>query len=192
MWTPALPFLWANRLEYGIPNDWRLPGEDFAILGGAYQQNFELSCQALPMLIVAENAAGGRQATIIRVDGESDPWIPSNFPERAKLPRTLAQFKKLNAEAKETFLDQFSITESGWSDAFNRSIRNAIAHADADKVLKTGEIATGKGLSISYMSFVESIIKQLQLLVLWLNLAKLFRIYAFLASQAEAAQTQTS
>ena len=162
MWTPGLPFLWANRLGCGVPDDWRLPGDDFAILRGAYQQNFELSCQALPMLVATENAADGRKAETIRPDNEALSWIPSKFPEKAKKPRTLAQFERLNAEAKETFLDKFPITETGWSDAFERGIRNAIAHADTDEVVASGEITTGKGITISYLSFVESLVKQLQ------------------------------
>jgi hypothetical protein len=195
MWSPALPFLWANRLGIDMPDDWRLPGDDFAILRGAYQQDFELSCQALPMLVVAENAADGREAENIRVDGEPTPWIPPNLPGSAKRPRTVAQFKKLNAEAKETFLDRFPVTEAGWFGAFDRGIRNAIAHADTDEVVTTGEITTGKGIIISYLAFVESVVKQLQLLTLWLNLAKLFRVYGFLDSQAGkagGAPTQTS
>jgi hypothetical protein len=40
----------------------------------------------------------------------------------------------------------------------------------------------GKHATLSYMDFVETIPKQLQLLLIWLNLAKLFRVYAaFLA-----------
>ncbi len=185
-WAPALPFLWLNRLGRDVPNDWRLPGDDFAILRGAYQQNFELSCQALPMLVVTQNAADGRPATIIHRDAEPSPWIPPKLPATSKPPRTLAQFKKLNAEAKEAFLDRFSVTEASWIDAFDRSIRNAIAHADTDEVVTTGEITTGKGITLSYLRFVESVAKQLQLLLLWLNLVKLFRVYGLLAGQQEA------
>ena len=79
MWTPALPSLWVDRLGYKIPDEWRLPGDDFAILRGAYQQNFELSCQALSMLVATQNAADGRSATVIRLDTESSPWIPPSF-----------------------------------------------------------------------------------------------------------------
>jgi hypothetical protein len=182
-WEPALAFLWANRLGRSVPDEWRLPGDDFAVLRGAYQQNFELSSQALQMLIVTQNTAEGRPATIIQRDAESSPWIPSKFPEKSKAPRTLVQFKKLNAEAKEAFLDRFTITEEAWFDAFDRGIRNAIAHADADEVVATGEITTSKGLTLSYLSFVESVAKQLQLLLIWLNLARLFRVYDVLAGQ---------
>ena len=138
MWTPALPSLWVDRLGYKIPDEWRLPGDDFAILRGAYQQNFELSCQALSMLVATQNAADGRSATVIRLDTESSPWIPSKLPPNLR-PRTLAQFKKLTAEAKEAFLDRFPVTEGYWLDAFDRSIRNAIAHADADEVVTAGK-----------------------------------------------------
>ena len=70
-------------------------------------------------------------------------------------------------------------------DAFNRQIRNAIAHADADEVVAKAEITTGKGATLSYLEFVESLFKQLELLMLWLNLAKLFRVYDFLASRGD-------
>jgi hypothetical protein len=185
LWMPSIPFLWLNRLGYNIPLGWRLPGDDFAVLRGVYQQNFELSCQALPMLVVAQNSADGRVATVIRADGESSPWVPPQFPESLRSPRTLSQFEKLNAVAKEAFLDRFPLTEAAWNEAFDRNIRNAIAHADADTVVATGDIMTGKGINLSYMEFVESIVKQLQLLLLWLNLAKLFRVYAVLAGRGQ-------
>jgi hypothetical protein len=185
-WTPVLPFLWLNRLGRDVPTEWRLPGDDFAILRGAYQQNFELSCQALPMLVVIQNAADGRSAEIIYREGEESPWIPARLPANSRPPRTLAQFKKLNAEAKEAFLDRFPTTEENWIDAFDRSIRNAIAHADVDEVVATGEITTGKGATQSYIEFVESVAKQLQLLLLWLNLAKLLRVCGLLAGRQVA------
>ena len=106
---------------------------------------------------------------------------PSKLPPNLR-PRTLAQFKKLTAEAKEAFLDRFPVTEGYWLDAFDRSIRNAIAHADADEVVTAGEITTGKGTTLSYMKFVEAVAKQLQLILLWLNLTKLFRVYELLAT----------
>lgn len=183
MWTPALPYLWLNRLGQSAPDEWRLPGDDFAVLRGVYQQNFELSCQALPMLVVTQNAADGRSASTISTDGEASPWIPAGLSSKIKQPRTLAQFKKLNAESKQAFLDRFPVTEAMWLDAFDRSVRNAIAHADADEVVATGQITTGKGMTLTYLSFVESVAKQLQLLLLWLNLSKLFRVYDVLAKE---------
>jgi hypothetical protein len=181
IWLPVIPFLWLNRLGRMAPEEWRLPGDDFAILRGSYQQNFELSRQALPLLVVTQNAADGREAVTIRLDSDPSPWIPSKLPKNVSPPRTLAQFAKLNSEAQEAFLDRFPVTEVGWLDAFDRRIRNAIAHADADAVVATGTITIGKGATLSYLTFVESIVKQLQLLLLWLNLAKLFRVYDLLA-----------
>jgi hypothetical protein len=184
MWLPVLPFLWLSDVGRSAPSDWRLPGDDFTILRGAYQQNFELSCQALPLLVVAQNAANGRDAEVIRLDSESSPWIPQSLPENSKQPRTLVQFKKLTAEGKEAFLDRFPVTEASWHNTFDRGIRNAIAHADVDQVVATGEITTGKGATLTYVRFVESIVRQLQLLLLWLNLAKLFRVYYLLADES--------
>jgi hypothetical protein len=185
MWTPAIPSLWLNRLDYDIPDGWRLPGDDFAILRGVYQQNFELSCQALSMLVVAQNAADGRSATVIRPEDETTPWIPARFPNNSRPPRTTSQFERLNAVAKEEFLDRFPSTEASWLEAFDRNIRNAIAHADADEVVATGDIVTGSGAALPYLSFVESVVKQIQLLLLWINLVKLFRVYGVLAGQQE-------
>ena len=182
MWTPVLPFLWLHRLGREVPDDWRLPGDDFVILRGAYQQNFELSCQALPMLVVAENAARARCATTIQSDSAKASWVPAGFPRGTRPPRTLSQFRRLNAEAREAYLDKFPITEAAWREAFDRGIRNTIAHADVDEVVSTGDITTGKGAVVSYANFVESIVKQLLLLLLWLNLARMFRVYYILSN----------
>jgi hypothetical protein len=116
MWTPVLPYLWLNRLERSVPDEWRLSGDDFAVLRGAYQQNFELSCQALPTLVVIQNAADGRAATSISIDDEASPWIPAGISSKMKPVRTLAQFKKLNAESKQAYLDRFPVTETMWLD----------------------------------------------------------------------------
>jgi hypothetical protein len=178
---PALPLLWLEMLNQPAPQEWRLAGADFPVLRGAYQQNFELSCQALPLLVAIQNAADGRPATRIQDDSQGSAWIPSGQPVSSKPPRTLDQFKRLNAEAKEAFLDQFPTTEANWVGMFDRGIRNAIAHADVDQVAATGEIVTGRGAVLAYMRFVESVAKQIQLLLLWLNLAKILRVYNLLA-----------
>jgi hypothetical protein len=175
-WIPAVLFLWANRLGRPVPEDWRLPGEDFVALRDVYRQNFELSCQALYMLVAIQNVADGRPATIISRANDAGAWVPNSFPGNSP-PRTLAQFKKLTAEAKISFLDRLADVEEAWHEAFDRRIRNAIAHADVDVVTSSSEIVTGKGDVVSYMEFVESVVKQLQLLMLWLDLAKLLRIY---------------
>ncbi|MEX5710564.1 hypothetical protein AB1484_20195 [Parafrankia sp. FMc6] len=176
-WTPALPLLWANRLGRPVPGDWRLPGEDFVVLRDAYRQNFELSCQALTMLVAIQNVVEGRSAATIRSDNEAAPWIPTDFSGKSA-PRTLSQFRKLTAESKIAFLDRFPEVAAAWHESFDRNIRNAIAHADADIVVRSSEIATGKGMIIPYIKFVEAVIKQIQLLLLWLDLAKLFRVYS--------------
>lgn len=185
MWMPSLPYLWLNRLGVTAPDGWRLPGDDFAILRGTYQQNFELSCQALPTLIAVQNSAEGRPATRICLPDEPSPWVPDALSNKENSPRTLAQFKKMTAERKIAFLDRFPATEAMWWDAFDRQLRNAIAHADTDEVVSTGNIVTGKGVAFSYLSFVESVAKQLALLLLWLNLAKLLRVYYVLDMKQE-------
>jgi hypothetical protein len=180
MWMPVLAYLWLKRRGRDVPDGWRLPGNDFAILRGVYQQNLELSCQALPMLIATQNAADGRPATLLCVDSIPSVWRPPKLSEKTRSPRTLAEFSKARAEIKEAFLDQFPLTEASWFEAFDRRVRNAIAHADTDEVVSTEAIMMGKHTTLSYMDFVETIPKQLQLLLLWLNLAKLFRVYAAL------------
>ncbi|MGW0239849.1 hypothetical protein [Micromonospora chalcea] len=178
-WLPALQVLWAHRLGRPAPKDWRLPGEDFIVLRDAYRQHFELSCQSLSMLIVAQNVADGRLPTEILSDGDAEPWIPEALPGRFRNspPRNLAQFRRLTAEAKEAYLDRLPDVQSVWHQVFDRGVRNAIAHADADIEAATGVITTGKGGGHTYVDFVESVIKQMQLLILWLDLAKLLRIY---------------
>ncbi len=182
-WLPALAFLWLNRLGLDAPDHWRLPGEDFMILRDAYRQNFELSCQALELVVMAQNSSEGRPAETIHRDGERSPWIPGALSSTPTPPRTLAQFRRLSAEKKIAYLDRFPVTQAGWRDIFNRGLRNAIAHADADAVMSKGQIATGKGITVPYIRFVESVIKQLQMLLLWLDLAKLFRMYGTLAGR---------
>ncbi len=183
LWMPALPSIWLSRLNQEIPNEWRLPGSNFSTLRGDYQQNFELSCQALPMLVAIQNAAEKRPATIIREDSSDSEWIPAALPIDKAPVRTIAQFLRLNAEAKEIYLDRYPVTESYWQGAFDRQIRNAISHADADEVIATGTITTGKGASLPYLQFVECIAEQLQLLLLWLNLCRLFRVHVLLAER---------
>jgi hypothetical protein len=130
MWMPVLAYLWLERRGRNVPDGWRLSGDDFAILRGVYQHNFELSCQALPMLIVTQNAADGRPATLLRVDSMPSLWRPAKLSAKAKSPRTLAELSKARAEIKEAFLDRFPITEASWFEEFDRRVRNAIAHAD--------------------------------------------------------------
>jgi hypothetical protein len=186
MWMPVLPYLWLKRLGRNVPDGWRLPGDDFAIPRGVYQQNFELSCQALPMLIATQNAADRRPAASLSIDSEPAPWRPVKLSPKTKSPRTLAEFSKVRAETKEAFLDRFPLTETSWFEAFDRRVRNAIAHADTDEVVSTGEIMMGKHTTLSYMDFVETVPKQLQLLLIWLNLAKYFRVYAVLANGSDS------
>jgi hypothetical protein len=188
MWMPALPVLWLGVLDRPIPKDWKLAGSDFPILRGAYQQNFELSCQALPLLVVIQNAAEGRLAASMQGGPKAPSWVPVKLSQNPKPPRTLAQFNKANAETKESFLERFPITEENWLDMFDRTIRNAIAHADVDEVAAKGKIVTGKGITLTYLEFVVSVCKQIQLLLLWLNLVKLFRVYNLLAGQKEGSR----
>jgi hypothetical protein len=75
-----------------------------------------------------------------------------------------------------------------WLDMFDRGIRNAIAHADADEVAADGKITTGKGATLTYLRFVESVAKQVQLVLLWLNLVKILRVYSLMGKQEKAAE----
>lgn len=181
MWLPAVPLLWLEASGRDVPETWKLPGEDFPILRGVYQQNFELSCQFLPLLVAVQNSADGREPSRLEESSSGLAWVPAGLPESVKQPpRTIPQFKKLTAEGREAYLEKYPVIEAAWFESFSRGIRNAIAHADVDEVVATGEIVTGKGERASYLSFVEAVVKQIQLLQLWLNFAKLIRIYAVL------------
>jgi hypothetical protein len=129
------------------------------------------------MAVAVQNTAEGRPAEQIRIKGDSKAWIPYGLASNAA-PRTLTQFKKANAETKELYLDKFSTTRSAWTGVFDRKLRNSIAHADAEFVISTGQIETTKGSGYSYLDFVKSTVSQTQMVLLWLDFAKLCRIYA--------------
>ncbi|MEV6891008.1 hypothetical protein [Kribbella sp. NPDC051137] len=189
IWSPALALTYLDVLGRRIPNEWRLPGDDFHILRDAYRQNYEVCCQILWLVVAAKNTEEGRPAAEICSPDYSFGWVPQAEGGK-KLPKTLAQYKKATSEVKELYLDKFPSTRDAWDAIFNRSIRNAIAHADADFVIETGMIATGKGDDLSYMDFVKSTVgqMQMQMLMLFIDYVKLCRIYGHAGRAAKASQ----
>ena len=81
----------------------------------------------------------------------------------------MPQFRKARAEVKELYLDRYPKTAAAWASAFDRKLRNAIAHGDAKLDAGTGDIVTGKGQRMSYAEFAKSIVNQTQLILLFLR-----------------------
>ncbi|MGW2415446.1 hypothetical protein ACWCV5_25120 [Streptomyces tubercidicus] len=189
-WVAAVPIMYARFNRKVIPGDWRIPGDDFTSLRDAYRQNFELSCQALSLVVRMQNIAEGREADTIYTDNQGNPWVPRNFPKvgKAKPPKRIKQFERLNSATKELYLNRSSKLANLWDACFERSLRNAISHADADHDFGDGLIHTSKGVE-AYHDFLVSVAWQVPLLTFWLDLIKLWRVAAIAAptSKAESA-----
>ena len=175
-WRPALALAFLHESGTTLPDSWRLPGDNFHLLRDAYRQNFELACQALFMLVATKNTEEGRPAKSICASDYSSGWVP-HFDNTSMLPRTVQQFKGKRAEIKELYLEGFPAVREAWEEVFSRRLRNGIAHADAELVTTRGMVLSGAD-EFSYMDFVRTTIAQLQLLMLFIDFAKLLRIYA--------------
>jgi len=192
VWSPAIALTYLDALGKEVPDGWRLPGDDFHVLRDAYRQNYELCCQVLYLVVAARNTEDGREANEICSPDYSSGWVPEVSGNK-KLPKTVSQFKKVPAEIKELYLEKFPSTQAAWESLFSRRVRNAIAHADADFVIGTGKIATGKDGELTYMDFVKSTVGHLQVLLLFIDFVKLCRIYGQSAVAAHvAAQSSES
>ncbi|MET9863298.1 hypothetical protein ABZY93_29150 [Streptomyces smyrnaeus] len=174
-WMAAVPILHAKAYPKRAPSDWRIPTDDFQSLRDAYRQNFELSCQALSLVIRMQNIAEGRDAEVIRIPGGTNAWIPRTAGPRA--PSNLRQFERSNSATKELFLNRSTRLRHLWGVCFDRGLRNAISHADADYSVKKGAIYTSKG-NFYYHDFLGSVAWQVCLMAFWLDLIKLWRKYA--------------
>lgn len=174
-WLPTLALAHLRALGKEISKDWQAPVGNFDVLRDAYRQNFELSCQALPLVIRMQNIAEGRDSQAIRIPGEAHGWAP-----RSPLPKdcvnNLNQFSKARAATKEAYLNRHPLLRKYWNSAYSRDVRNSIAHADFDYSMQDG-IITYKDNESPYFEFVEALIKQIGLLVFWLDLCKLYVIY---------------
>ncbi|MFL0397426.1 hypothetical protein ACH0CM_32520 [Streptomyces albus] len=186
-WVAAVPIIYARFNKKGMPGDWRIPGDDFISLRDAYRQNFELSCQALSMVVRMQNIAEGRDADTIYSESQDNPWVPRGFPKTGKVkpPKTIKQFECLSSANKELYLNRSSKLTNLWDACFERGLRNAISHADADHDLGDGLIRTGKGVK-AYHDFLVSVAWQVPLLTFWLDLIKLWRVCAIAASTSNA------
>ncbi|MGW5442172.1 hypothetical protein [Streptomyces asiaticus] len=178
-WAAAVPIIYARAKNKGVPDNWRIPGDNFTSLRDAYRQNFELSCQMLNLFVRMQNISEGRSADTIRPDTQANQWIPRDFPKGGKLkpPTTTKQFERLNSATKELYLNRSKHLRDLWSTCFERNLRNAISHADADYNIGTGVIHTNRA-DKTYHDFLVSVAWQVPLLTLWLDLIKLWRIYA--------------
>lgn len=92
------------------------------------------------------------------------------------LVNNLNQFTKSNAATKEAYLSRYSHLRYFWNAAFSRDVRNSIAHAEFDYIMHES-IVKYKGREVPYYVFIEALIKQISLLIFWLDLCKLCKIY---------------
>ncbi|MFI1845971.1 hypothetical protein ACH439_28020 [Streptomyces microflavus] len=174
-WIPALAIAHLRANGGHIPGDWRVPLGRIDSLRDAYRQNFEVSCQMLPLVIRIQNMSEGRDDATIR-----DPTLPDGWAPRALRPQDLVnnlnQFTKSNAATKEAYLSRYSHLRYFWNAAFSRDVRNSIAHAEFDYITHES-IVKYKGREVPYYVFIEALIKQISLLIFWLDLCKLCKIY---------------
>ncbi|MFI9112740.1 hypothetical protein [Streptomyces venezuelae] len=174
-WIPALAIAHLRAGRMSIPEDWRVPLVRIDTLRDAYRQNFEVSCQMLPLVVRMQNMTEGRDIDVIR-----DPGLPGGWAPRTLLPRDLVnnvnQYTKAKASTKEAYLNRNSRLRHFWNSAFTRDVRNGIAHAEFDYVMHDG-IVRYKDVEVPQYVFVEALIQQIALLVFWLDLCKLCKIY---------------
>ncbi|WP_146192642.1 hypothetical protein [Streptomyces sp. A244] len=174
-WTPALTVVHLRAIGSPIPQGWQFPAGRIDSLRDAYRQNFEVSCQILPLVIRMQNIAEGRDSEIIRDPADAQGWAPGALNPRDQV-NNLNQYTKSRAATKEAYLDRHTLLRYYWNGAFNRDVRNSIAHAEFDYTMHDGMISY-KGREVPYYTFTEALIKQISLLAFWLDLCKLFKIY---------------
>ncbi|MFE0925833.1 hypothetical protein ACFW4O_03400 [Streptomyces mutabilis] len=174
-WTPAMTVVHLRAIGTPIPHGWQFPAGRIDSLRDAYRQNFEVSCQMLPLVIRMQNIAEGRDPEIIRDPTDTQGWRPRNLDRRDQV-NNLNQYTRAKAVTKEAYLDRHTLLRYYWNSAFNRDVRNSIAHAEFDYTMHDGMI-TYKGREVPFYTFTEALIKQISLLAFWLDLCKLYKIY---------------
>lgn len=102
-----------------------------------------------------------------------DRGAPERFPDLRS--RTLNNVQGLRAAGKEKLLSQFVPWGPEMATVLNRDLRNAIGHSSAKHVLTTGQIVAPR-VSLAYADFVALTAREIQLVLLCLNLVKLLLI----------------
>ncbi|MFC8674165.1 hypothetical protein ACFUEN_16000 [Streptomyces griseorubiginosus] len=174
-WMPTLAVTHLRAREKPIPEGWRVPLGRIDSLRDAYRQNFEVSCQMLPLIIRLQNIAEGRAPDVIRTPGITGEWEPRALQTKDYV-NNINQYIKAKAATKEAYLNRHRLLRCYWNSAFSRDVRNSIAHAEFDYVMHDG-IVTYKSRKVPYYVFIEALIKQVTLLAFWLDLCKLYAIY---------------
>jgi hypothetical protein len=174
-WIPTLAISHLRAVNRSIPENWRVPLGRIDALRDAYRQNFEVGCQMLPLVIMLQNVAEGRDSRTIRDPSQSDGWAPRTLDAR-DLVNNINQYRKAKSATKEAYLNRHPVLRYYWNASFSRDVRNSIAHAEFDYVMHDGAIRY-KGREVPYYVFVEALIKQISLLVFWLDFLKLHRVY---------------
>jgi hypothetical protein len=174
-WLPTLAVAHLRADGKAVPPGWQVPVGRIDSLRDAYRQNFEVSCQMLPLVIRMQNISEGRDPEVIRDPGDSNAWTPRDLQPRDYV-NNVNQYIKAKAATKEAYLNRHSRLRHYWNSAFSRDVRNSIAHAEFDYMMHDGLISY-KSREVPYYVFIEALIKQITLLAFWLDLCKLFRIY---------------
>ncbi|MER7838278.1 hypothetical protein ABTY98_20895 [Streptomyces sp. NPDC096040] len=174
-WLPTLAVAHLRAAGKSVPTDWRVPVGRIDSLRDAYRQNFEVSCQILPLVIRMQNIAEGREPEVLRDPQDANGWTPRVLQPRDYV-NNINQYTKAKAATKEAYLNRHSALRYYWNSAFSRDVRNSIAHAEFDYVMHDGLI-TYKDREAPYYVFIEALIKQITLLAFWLDLCKLYKIY---------------
>ncbi|MFI6549635.1 hypothetical protein ACIBO9_40960 [Streptomyces prunicolor] len=174
-WMPTLAVTHLRALGRSIPEGWQVPLGRIDSLRDAYRQNFEVSCQMLPLVIRMQNIAEGRAPDVIRTPGGAGEWEPRTIQPRDYV-NNINQYTKAKAATKEAYLNHNKFLRHYWNSAFSRDVRNSIAHAEFDYVMHDG-IVSYKNREVPYYAFIEALIKQFTLLAFWLDLCKLYEIY---------------
>lgn len=139
-WTPAMTVVHLRAIGTPIPHGWQFPAGRIDSLRDAYRQNFEVSCQMLPLVIRMQNIAEGRDPEIIRDPTDTQGWRPRNLDRRDQV-NNLNQYTRAKAVTKEAYLDRHTLLRYHWNAAFNRDVRNSIAHAEFDYTMHDGMIS---------------------------------------------------
>lgn len=174
-WLPALAIIHLRAKGRPVPTGWQVPVGRIDSLRDAYRQNFEVSCQILPLIIRMQNISERRDPESIKDPNDPNGWAPRILRAQDRV-NNVNQYTKSRAATKEAYLNRHPRLRHYWNSSFSRDVRNSIAHAEFDYVMHDGIIAY-KGREVPYYVFIEALIRQITLLAFWLDLCKLYKIY---------------
>ncbi|MFC8519879.1 hypothetical protein [Streptomyces sp. NPDC057257] len=104
-WFPTLAIVHLRARGKQIPQGWQVPVGRIDSLRDAYRQNFEVSCQMLPLVIRMQNIAEGRDPESIRDLADTGGWTPRGLSSR-DLVNNINQYTRAKAATKEAYLSR--------------------------------------------------------------------------------------